>query len=176
LADVHDKKTRSRNMSAIRAKDTRPELVLRKALHARGYRYRLYSLDLTGKPDLVLARWRAVIFVNGCFWHGHGCPAFVWPKSRAEFWQTKISGNMARDAASITALQSLGWRVAVVWECALKRRSLPQVIDSLAAWMSSDGAYLSVEGYLLERSTSADPRSDGGSWGNAVLREAPRTE
>ena len=142
-------------MAAIRGKDTRPELTLRKALHARGYRYRLHVSGLPGRPDLVLPRWRAVIFVNGCFWHGHTCPAFVWPKSREEFWRDKISRNMARDAVNLYMLKVTGWRVALVWECALGgkgRVPLPEVIDSLAAWLSSDGDFLSVEGRFLERS------------------------
>lgn len=142
-------------MAAIRGRNTRPELILRKALHARGYRYRLHASDLPGKPDLVLPRWRAVIFVNGCFWHGHDCPAFIWPKTREEFWRQKIGRNMARDADNSHVLKLSGWRIAVVWECALKgkgRLPLPEVIDSLAAWLSSDRSFLSVEGRFLERS------------------------
>jgi DNA mismatch endonuclease (patch repair protein) len=143
-------------MAAIRGRNTRPELTLRKALHARGYRYRLHVSGLPGKPDLVLPRWRAVIFVNGCFWHGHNCPAFVWPKSREEFWRDKISRNIARDVDTAWALKTSRWRIATVWECALKgkgRLPLPEVIDSLAAWLSSDGDFLSVEGRFLERSS-----------------------
>lgn len=142
-------------MAAIRGKDTRPELALRKALHARGYRFRLHDVRLPGKPDLVLRRWRAVVFVNGCFWHGHDCPAFVWPRSRAEFWRAKILGNKARDAARIMTLHAAGWRVAVVWECALNgKQRLPQdqVIDSVASWLSSDISFLSVEGSPGDRS------------------------
>lgn len=128
-------------MAAVRATDTKPELLIRRALYARGFRYRLHVSAIFGKPDLVLPRYRAVVFVHGCFWHGHDCSLFRWPKTREVFWRDKISGNCARDAAVRLHLLDDGWRVATIWECALRGRSrLPpaEIIDSLAAWLSSD--------------------------------------
>lgn len=139
MADVVDPATRSRMMSGIRGKNTKPELLIRKALHARGFRYRLHC-DLPGKPDICLPKHRAVIFVHGCFWHGHDCHLFKWPSTRPEFWRAKIERNRAVDAAAEAALGEGGWRVAVVWECALKgraRRPLDQVADKLDLWIRS---------------------------------------
>lgn len=149
LADVHDKATRSRNMAAIRGTDTRPELIIRSGLHARGYRYRLHERKLPGRPDLVLPGYRAVIFVNGCFWHGHECPMFKWPGTREIFWREKISGNVERDRRNLKALLQTGWRTAIVWECALKgkgRLDVGEVIDTLARWLSSDDTAIEIEG------------------------------
>ncbi len=122
MADVVSSEVRSRMMSGIRGKNTKPEIFLRKALHAEGFRFRIHAA-LPGKPDLVLPKWRAVFFVHGCFWHGHNCHLFMWPKSRPEFWRAKISGNRARDKASIVKLTAEGWRVGIVWECSLKGRT-----------------------------------------------------
>lgn len=136
-------------MAAIRHRDTRPEMQIRRGLHARGYRYGLHNRSLPGKPDLVLPKYHAVIFVNGCFWHGHDCAQFHWPSTRQAFWREKISGNADRDARNSAALLEAGWRVATVWECALKGRgrlSLDAIIDSLAAWICSDAAELTLEG------------------------------
>ncbi|MFN3590955.1 MAG: very short patch repair endonuclease [Thermaurantiacus sp.] len=107
-------------MAGIRGSDTRPELTLRRALHARGLRYRLHDRRLPGTPDLVLPRWRAVIFVHGCFWHGHGCRLFKWPATRSEWWREKIKANIARDIRNTAALGAAGWRVFTVWECELR--------------------------------------------------------
>ncbi|ATG48275.1 very short patch repair endonuclease [Celeribacter ethanolicus] len=153
MADVHDSKTRSRNMAAIRGADTKPEMLIRRGLHARGFRYRLHDRKLPGKPDIVLPKHRAVIFVNGCFWHGHDCPLFRWPATRQEFWRTKITGNIERDARNIDMLLVSGWRVATVWECALKGRgrlSPEAAIDSLTRWICSEGQRLSLEGLHTE--------------------------
>ena len=118
MADVHNKEQRSRNMAAIRGRDTKPEMIVRRAVHRLGYRFRLHRRDLPGKPDLVLPRHRAVIFVHGCFWHQHNCRyGRVVPVTRAEFWKTKRNENSARDARNIRALRTIGWRVLVVWEC-----------------------------------------------------------
>lgn len=117
MADVVDAATRSRMMAGIRAKDTKPEMIVRRALHKAGFRYRLHVKDLPGKPDIVLAKYKTVIFVHGCFWHGHMCSKFKWPKTREEWWRKKIEGNAARDAANIAALKQLNWRTIVVWEC-----------------------------------------------------------
>lgn len=149
MPDIVDAATRSRMMSGIRSKDTKPELVIRKGLHARGIRYRLHSAKVPGRPDLVLARYRAAVFVHGCFWHGHDCHLFRWPSSRQEFWQTKINRNREVDARSARLLEEAGWRQGVVWECALKGRErlpLEEVIGTCAGWLRSDLPYLEVRG------------------------------
>ena len=135
-------------MSGIRGKNTRPELLIRKALHARGFRYRLHC-DLPGKPDLCLPKHRAVIFVHGCFWHGHGCHLFKWPATRPEFWRAKIGRNREVDRAAESRLSDGRWRVAVIWECALKGREclpLEDVISTCANWLRSDRMRLEVRG------------------------------
>lgn len=134
-------------MAAIRGGDTRPEILIRKALHARGFRFRLQDRRLPGRPDLVLSKHRAVIFAHGCFWHGHGCDLFRWPATRPEFWRAKIGGNVERDAKTLAALRGLGWRVAQVWECALKgrgRREIAEVADCLAAWLRSEEPLIDI--------------------------------
>lgn len=149
MADVVDPATRSRMMSGIRGKNTKPELLIRKALHARGFRYRLHCKDLPGNPDLCLPKYRAVIFVHGCFWHGHACHLFKWPKTRPEFWWEKIGRNRAVDEAALAELAAEGWRVAVVWECALKGRERldqTEVLDSLSSWLKSGAPQLSIRG------------------------------
>lgn len=136
-------------MSGIRGKNTKPELLIRKALHARGFRYRLHCKDLPGNPDLCLPKYRAVIFVHGCFWHGHGCHLFKWPKTRPEFWRQKIERNRAVDEAALLALLEAGWRVATVWECALKGRlRLPadRVLAELERWLLLSGPVGEIRG------------------------------
>lgn len=124
MADIVDRKTRSRMMSAIRGKDTKPELALRRMLHAKGFRYRLHDQRLPGKPDIVLPKYQAIIFVHGCFWHRHAACKYAYnPKSREEFWQSKFASNVTRDSRHREQLLSQGWRVCIVWECSL--RSLP---------------------------------------------------
>jgi DNA mismatch endonuclease, patch repair protein len=120
MADVLTAEQRSFNMSRVRGRNTGPELRVRRALHAAGLRFRLQRRDLPGRPDLVLPRHRAVVFVHGCFWHGHGCQLFRQPATRPEFWQAKIAGNRARDAAALSALAGTGWRVLTIWECAMR--------------------------------------------------------
>jgi DNA mismatch endonuclease (patch repair protein) len=121
MADVHDRITRSYNMSRIKGKNTKPEMLVRKFLFANGFRYRLHDARLPGKPDLVLAKYKTVIFINGCFWHGHkGCKYFVVPKTRTEWWLNKIKGNIQNDLKKRTQLEESGWRVITVWECELK--------------------------------------------------------
>jgi DNA mismatch endonuclease (patch repair protein) len=107
-------------MAAIRGKDTQPELTVRRALHAAGFRYRLHQRDLPGRPDIVLTRYRTVVFVHGCFWHHHGCKHSTWPKTRAAFWRAKIESNQARDRRTRYFLRQAGWRVETIWECQLK--------------------------------------------------------
>jgi DNA mismatch endonuclease (patch repair protein) len=124
MADVVSPAKRSSMMSGIKSENTRPELHVRKVLHRLGYRFRLHRKDLPGKPDIVLPRYKTALFVHGCFWHGHeDCTLFRLPHSREEFWSDKISANRARDKRSTEALQKLGWKTFVVWECAIKGRS-----------------------------------------------------
>jgi DNA mismatch endonuclease, patch repair protein len=120
MVDIVDRMTRSKMMSGIRAKNTKPELLVRKYLHGRGLRFRLHVKELPGRPDLVFPKYKAVVFVHGCFWHRHaGCKYATTPSSRENFWTNKLSENVARDSYQIAALGGLGWRVFVVWECEL---------------------------------------------------------
>ena len=125
MADVHSKETRSYNMSRIRSKDTKPELLARKFLHKNGFRYRLHVKDLPGKPDIVLPKYKTVIFIHGCFWHGHDdCRYFVVPKSRTDWWLEKIHRNKTNDRKAKVALEVLGWKVIHIWECETKTHEL----------------------------------------------------
>jgi DNA mismatch endonuclease (patch repair protein) len=149
MADIVDVVTRSRMMSAIRSKNTTPELVVRRALHAQGFRFRIHERKLPGTPDLVLPRHRAAVFVSGCFWHGHDCSLFRLPKTRPEFWQKKIEANQTRDASVVRKLSVSGWRHATVWECALRGRQpseIAMVISDLASWIRSDRRDISLRG------------------------------
>ena len=130
--DVHDKKTRSYNMSMIKGKDTKPEELVRKYLFSKGFRYRKNDRRLPGTPDIVLPKYRTVIFVNGCFWHGHeGCRYFVVPKTNTEFWVNKINTNIERDRCKQETLKELGWNVIVVWECELKPAVVSDILNHL---------------------------------------------
>lgn len=140
-ADIVSPETRSRMMSGIGGKNTKPELVLRSALHRQGFRFRLHRKDLPGRPDMTFPRYQAVLFVHGCFWHGHGCHLFKWPSSRESFWREKIAGNIERDRRQTTALTEAGFRVGIVWECALKGRTrlpLDEVVCACSQWLCSD--------------------------------------
>ena len=121
MTDVHDSFTRSKNMAAIRSTDTKPELYVRKILYGAGYRYRLHVKKLPGKPDIVLKKYNLVIFVNGCFWHGHNCKLFKLPKTRTEFWENKIHKNKTNDRSNKKKLIELGWKVKNIWECEIKK-------------------------------------------------------
>lgn len=126
-------------MAGIRGKNTKPELLVRKGLHALGFRFRLHSKDVAGKPDLVFKKYRAVIFVHGCFWHGHSCHLFKMPSTRTEFWEAKISRNRQRDEDVSTQLHENGWRRLIIWECALKGKTRPDfdiMIESVARWLT----------------------------------------
>nr|WP_321487625.1 DNA mismatch endonuclease Vsr [uncultured Draconibacterium sp.] len=132
MADVHDKKTRSYNMSRIKGKNTKPEMLVRKFLFANGFRYRLNVKTLPGKPDIVLPKYKTVIFVNGCFWHGHkGCKYFVVPKTRTDWWLNKIKETQKRDREKEIELNVLGWKVITVWECELKSKQQKQTLEFL---------------------------------------------
>lgn len=121
MTDVHNKTTRSFNMSQIRGKDTKPEMVVRRFLHSQGYRYKLHDKNLPGKPDLVLPKYKTVIFVNGCFWHGHeGCKYFKIPKTNTQWWVEKISKTKDKDFEIYDSLKNLGFKIITVWECDLK--------------------------------------------------------
>lgn len=141
MPDVVDPAMRSRMMSGIRGKDTKPEMVIRRGLHARGLRFRIHCRDVPGNPDICFRSRKAVIFVHGCFWHGHRCHLFKWPQTRPEFWREKITGNEARDKRNISTLVAEGWRSLTVWECALKgsrSRPVEDVIADCVAWLDSD--------------------------------------
>ncbi|KAA8388665.1 DNA mismatch endonuclease Vsr [Acetobacter sp. DmW_136] len=146
VMDIVDKQTRSRMMAAIRGKDTRPELVLRRAMHARGFRFRLHSRNVSGRPDLVFPKYRAVVFVHGCFWHRHeGCRYATKPLTRPEFWQAKFESNIARDKAVRLILLKEGWRVATVWECNLRKSDqVHAAADRLSVWLRSNDEMLEI--------------------------------
>lgn len=120
MADVLTAEQRQRNMSRIRGRDTKPEMLIRRGLHARGLRYRLHDGKLPGRPDLVFPKYQTAVFVHGCFWHAHGCALSKLPATRQDFWRLKLEGNAARDQKAIAALLADGWRVLVIWECALR--------------------------------------------------------
>ncbi len=145
MADVVDRHKRSEMMAGIRGKDTKPEKIIRKALHAAGVRYRLHVANLPGKPDLVFPKYKAAILIHGCFWHRHcDCWWCTEPSSNQAFWEAKFEENVRRDERNLVQLQSLGWRVAVVWECALKLRGKEDVADSLRAWLMSSAPSLTL--------------------------------
>lgn len=149
MVDVVSPEKRSQMMSGIRDKNTKPEIAVRKALFALGWRYRIHDNRLPGKPDLVFPSRKAVIFVEGCFWHGHDCHLFKLPSSRTEFWANKIKGNRQRDARVRSELQALGWRYLTVWECAIKGRTrlpFPSLVDTIVEWLESAAPVGEIEG------------------------------
>ena len=131
MADNHSKAVRSKNMSHIRSKDTKPEITVRKYLFAKGFRYRKNLKELPGCPDIVLPKYRTVIFVNGCFWHKHDCSRFVWPSSNTDYWRSKIEKNVERDKENKEQLNKNGWKVLVVWECQLKKTVAEKTLSDL---------------------------------------------
>lgn len=149
MTDVVDAETRSRMMSGIRGKDTQPEMLIRSMLHRAGFRYRLHHAGLPGKPDLVFPKYKALILINGCFWHGHDCHLFKWPSSRPEFWREKIEGNKARDVNNLRKCRDAGWRVMVIWECAMKGKDrvpaeeLPICIQD---WLLGEDMFIEIAG------------------------------
>lgn len=139
MADRITSQSRSRNMAAIRGKDTGPELMVRKAMHARGYRFRLHCKDLPGQPDIVFSKFKAVIWINGCFWHGHSCGAARIPLTRVDYWAPKIERTRARDAAVKQAIQLMGWRSLTIWECSLRGRGalgVESVVEMASNWLA----------------------------------------
>lgn len=136
MTDVHNKKTRSYNMSRIKGKNTKPEMLVRKFLHENGFRYRLNFSKLPGKPDIVLPKYKTVIFINGCFWHGHkGCKFFVIPKTRTKWWTEKINGTIKRDEIKIKELEIIGWVVKTLWECELKPDIRAKTLEDLLVFL-----------------------------------------
>jgi len=155
MADIVTPVVRSRMMSAIRSRNTKPEIRIRSALHQKGFRFRLHVKGLPGKPDIVLPRFNAAVFVHGCFWHGHDCKLFKLPATRTEFWEQKIVGNRIRDERQLRELQIRGWRTLVVWEC-VTRKGAPfafeTLIDYIQNWlmMSNDPAHINSGGLHVQ--------------------------
>lgn len=146
-------------MSGIRSKDTQPEMIVRRALHARGFRYRLHAKDLPGKPDLVFPRYKSVVLIHGCFWHGHNCHLFKVPGTRTEFWLGKIGRNRERDAEVKLALTTLGWRVLEleVWECelrAVRKIGYAPIVERIATWLTSPALGDENQAWKVSGSTS----------------------
>jgi len=130
--DVHEPEVRSYNMSQIKGKDTKPEMIVRKFLFSKGFRYRLHVKTLPGKPDIVLPKYKTVIFVHGCFWHGHeGCKYFVVPKTRTDWWLNKINTNKTKDQKTIALLKKANWIIIILWECELKSYSKEKTLNNL---------------------------------------------
>jgi len=147
MVDVVTPEVRSRMMAGIRGRDTRPELLLRKALHARGFRYRLADKRLPGSPDIVLPKYRAVIFVHGCFWHRHpGCGKATTPASNTDFWLAKFAANVTRDERNLHDLIDLGWRVAIVWECAIGRIIQQELMNNLQRFLEGQADRMELGG------------------------------
>jgi len=147
MTDVVSPAVRSKMMSGIGGKNTKPEMLVRKALFRRGFRYRLHDKRYPGRPDIVLPRYKAFILVHGCFWHGHGCHLFKWPSTRPEFWTEKITRNRERDAEQLAKHLANGFRVLTIWECALKGRPEPeqeQVFDMIVDWVKSGAKNSSI--------------------------------
>jgi len=141
MADVHNKATRSYNMSRIKGKDTKPEMLVRKFLHAQGFRYRLHVKNLPGKPDIVLPKYKTVIFIHGCFWHGHEhCKYYVIPKTRTEWWVNKINSNIANDTKAVAALKEEGWKIITLWECQLKPKQAAKSLELVVSRLRSTAA------------------------------------
>lgn len=139
MPDIVDQQTRSRMMAGIRGRDTKPELLIRQQLHALGFRYRLHAPDVPGKPDLALPRYRAAIFINGCFWHGHDCYLFRMPGTRREFWEAKIARNRQRDHEVKKLLAEAGWRQLTIWECAFRgvgKLGIPRTVELTSTWIT----------------------------------------
>lgn len=134
MTDVHSKATRSYNMSQIRSKNTKPEVIVRKALFKKGFRYRLHDKQLPGHPDIILKKYKTLIFIHGCFWHGHEkCKYYVVPKTKTEWWLNKINGNKTNDEKAIELLKQAGWRVIIIWECELKPQKQKETLKNLEA-------------------------------------------
>lgn len=137
MADNHSQEVRSMNMSHIRSTNSKPEEIVRKYLFSKGFRYRKNVKKLPGCPDIVLPKYKTVIFVNGCFWHKHDCPRFVWPSTNREYWQPKILRNVERDNNNHRELSSMGWNVITIWECELKKKSFEEMMERVILQITS---------------------------------------
>jgi len=138
MTDVHEQEVRSYNMSKIRSKDTKPEIIVRKFLHSKGFRYRLHDKSLPGKPDLVLKKYKTVIFIHGCYWHGHkNCKYFVVPKTRTDWWLEKINRNVANDATNFKRLKESDWNIITIWECELKPKKIENTLRNLTTKLTN---------------------------------------
>ena len=145
MPDKFSKETRSRMMSGIKNKNTKPETMIRKELFGNGFRYRLHNGKLPGKPDLVFKKHMAIVFIHGCFWHRHNCRYFVWPKSNTEFWKKKILGNKRNDQKVIKELQSMGYRICIFWECVTRDQELfPKAVKKLVKWLPGKNNFLEL--------------------------------
>jgi DNA mismatch endonuclease (patch repair protein) len=161
MTDVLTPEQRRLNMSRIRGRDTKPELLLRRGLHSRGLRFRLNRRDLPGCPDLVFPRFRAAVFVHGCFWHMHDCPMFKWPATRVDFWRKKIEGNKKRDCEVEASLAMENWRVLVVWECAIRgplRRPVEDILDETIKWFEGSSLVGVIQGTCIKKTNRGMPR------------------
>jgi len=155
-------------MSAVKGKDTRPEMAVRKGLHALGFRYSLHSRRLPGKPDLLLPKHRAAVWVHGCFWHGHGCPDCRPARSRTEFWGPKIEATRERDAKALEAACEAGWRRLVIWECALKAEAVGETLDRAVEWLRGTDDEAEI-GYSSTSSESPSSTASSGSASGTAL-------
>lgn len=147
MVDIVDSSIRSRMMAGIKGRNTKPELLIRSLLHKKGFRFRLHVKDLPGKPDIVLPKYKSVIFIHGCFWHGHqNCHLFRLPATRTEFWQEKILRNQANDSKAVELLLASSWRVCIVWECSIRgaRKDPEKVVGTIAGWLSGTAPFLEI--------------------------------
>lgn len=149
MADIVDKQTRSKMMSAVRAKNTRLEIEIRQRLFTKGFRYRLHARELAGTPDMVFPKYSAVIFVHGCFWHYHGCSRSTAPNSRRNWWLKKLKDNRTRDTKALAELRSNGWRVGIIWECSVRRPGLDRQ-------KALDRVCLRMEQFLISKRSSLE--------------------
>lgn len=148
MVDRLDTRTRSRVMSKVHGKDTQPEMVVRRGLHGLGFRYLLHCEALPGKPDLVFPKYRAIILINGCFWHKHDCHRFIWPTARRNFWRRKIESNVSRDRDNLKYYADHNWKVLQIWECSIvgaKRRKTSEVVNTAANWLRFDEQDAEIE-------------------------------
>lgn len=152
MIDIVDRTTRSRMMSGIQGKNTKPEILIRSALHKSGYRFRVHYKNLPGKPDIALPKHHALILVHGCFWHGHDCHLFKWPNTNRKFWQDKINANIRRDKMRIAEYSAAGWRCLTAWECAIKgpnKISQSELIEIIKNWIDQGDRNLELRGKIL---------------------------
>ena len=152
MADIVTSTKRSLMMAGIKGKNTRPEILIRSGLHRLGFRFRIHDKSLPGKPDLKFVKFKAVIFVHGCFWHRHECHLFKMPSTRTEFWEEKFKINEINDIKNRKSLEDSGWRVGIIWECALKGKSrldLEEVLNSSVKWLKLENSFLEIKGFKV---------------------------